>query len=172
MRAVVGEQALKLKGDFTWEESAAPSLTNLEVSVDSGDLMVVVGSTGSGKSSLLGAALGLMQQVEGEPVDLRGKASALHSPAYCCLSVKSLVPFKPLPTDAFRSNCYSLPCTYLAHHEPENVNSSRLSSLSLSAFCLGTATSLTEYVDGRLSTCIWAGALRSSSFCCPSIRCS
>ena len=100
VRAVVGEQALKLKGDFTWEESAAPSLTNLEVSVDSGDLMVVVGSTGSGKSSLLGAALGLMQQVEGEPVDLRGKASALHSPVNCCLSVKSLLPFTPLSTVA------------------------------------------------------------------------
>ena len=82
LRAGVGEQALKVKGDFTWEESAAPSLTNLEVSVDSGDLMVVVGSTGSGKSSLLGAALGLMQQVEGEPVDLRGKASA---PSVTCL---------------------------------------------------------------------------------------
>ena len=109
--AVVGEQALKLKGDFTWEESAAPSLTNLEVSVDSGDLMVVVGSTGSGKSSLLGAALGLMQQVEGEPVDLRGKASALHSPAFCCLSVRSLVSFTPLPTGAFWLNHQCHPCT-------------------------------------------------------------
>ena len=109
--AVVGEQALKLKGDFTWEESAAPSLTNLEVSVDSGDLMVVVGSTGSGKSSLLGAALGLMQQVEGEPVDLRGKASALHSPAFWCLSVKPVVSFTPLPTGAFWLNHQCHPCT-------------------------------------------------------------
>ena len=70
-----GEQALHLQGDFTWEESAAPSLTNLDAAVNAGDLMVVVGPTGSGKSSLLGAALGLMQQVSGDPVNLRGKAS-------------------------------------------------------------------------------------------------
>ena len=70
---IAGEEALFLSGDFTWEESAAPSLTGLEVTVDAGDLMVVVGPTGSGKSSLLGAALGLMQQASGEPVSLRGK---------------------------------------------------------------------------------------------------
>lgn len=64
-----------MQGDFTWEESAEPSLTNLDAEVKSGELMVVVGPTGSGKSSLLGAALGLMQQVSGEPVNLRGKAS-------------------------------------------------------------------------------------------------
>ena len=70
-----GEKALHLQGDFTWEESAEPSLTDLDATVNSGDLMVVVGPTGSGKSSLLGAALGLMQQVSGNPVNLRGKAS-------------------------------------------------------------------------------------------------
>lgn len=70
-----GEKALHLQGDFTWEESAEPSLTNLDAEVKSGELMVVVGPTGSGKSSLLGAALGLMQQVSGDPVNLRGKAS-------------------------------------------------------------------------------------------------
>lgn len=73
--AHAGETALHLQGDFTWEESAEPSLTNLDAAVNSGDLMVVVGPTGSGKSSLLGAALGLMQQVSGKPVNLRGKAS-------------------------------------------------------------------------------------------------
>ena len=72
---VAGENALELNGDFTWEESSAPALTGLDASVQSGDLMVIVGSTGSGKSSLLGAALGLMQQVEGQPVKLHGKAS-------------------------------------------------------------------------------------------------
>ncbi len=121
LHAFVGEQALKLKGDFTWEESAAPSLTNLEVSVDSGDLMVVVGSTGSGKSSLLGAALGLMQQVEGEPVDLRGKASALHSPAYCCLSVKALVPKISCLLMPVGQTTSHIPAYTYAHHEPESV---------------------------------------------------
>lgn len=74
----VGEKALHLQGDFTWEESAEPSLTDLDAAMNSGDLMVVVGPTGSGKSSLLGAALGLMQQVSGNPVNLRGKASTLN----------------------------------------------------------------------------------------------
>ncbi len=54
--------------------------------------MVVVGSTGSGKSSLLGAALGLMQQVEGEPVRLRGKARALQL-VPVCVSLKFTLPF-------------------------------------------------------------------------------
>lgn len=75
MVVAAGEKALQLQGDFTWEESAAASLTDLDAAVNSGDLMVVVGPTGSGKSSLLGAALGLMQQVSGSPVNLRGKAS-------------------------------------------------------------------------------------------------
>ena len=74
----VGEKALHLQGDFTWEESAEPSLTGLDAAVNSGDLMVVVGPTGSGKSSLLGAVLGLMQQVSGNPVNLHGKASHPH----------------------------------------------------------------------------------------------
>ncbi|KAL3160420.1 hypothetical protein ABBQ32_010743 [Trebouxia sp. C0010 RCD-2024] len=77
-----GEKALHLQGDFTWEESAEPSLTNLDAEVKSGELMVVVGPTGSGKSSLLGAALGLMQQVSGEPVNLRGKVAYVPQSAF------------------------------------------------------------------------------------------
>lgn len=41
-----GEEALKLQGDFTWEESAAPSLTGLDASIKTGELMVIVGQTG------------------------------------------------------------------------------------------------------------------------------
>ncbi len=170
VRAVVGELALKLKGDFTWEESAAPSLTNLEVSVDSGDLMVVVGSTGSGKSSLLGAALGLMQQVEGEPVNLRGKASALHSPAYCCLSVKSLVSFSPVPTGAFWLSHRCHPCTYLAHHEPESVN---IIIIIIIRLLFGDSAGAQAAGRGEsFNLHRKAGALGSSACCCPLIRCN
>lgn len=83
MVVAVGEKALHLQGDFTWEESAEASLTDLDAAVNSGDLMVVVGPTGSGKSSLLGAALGLMQQVSGSPVNLRGKASTCTAAQLC-----------------------------------------------------------------------------------------
>lgn len=43
---LAGEDALRLQGDFTWEESAAPSLTGLDASVKTGDLLVIVGQTG------------------------------------------------------------------------------------------------------------------------------
>lgn len=35
-----------MQGDFTWEESAPPSLTGINASVKTGELMVVVGQTG------------------------------------------------------------------------------------------------------------------------------
>ena len=41
-----GEEALKLQGDYTWEESAAPSLTGLNASIKTGELLVIVGQTG------------------------------------------------------------------------------------------------------------------------------
>ena len=48
---------------------------DMDLSVPRGSLVAVVGMTGSGKSSLLAAGLGLMQQVQGPPVVVRGKVS-------------------------------------------------------------------------------------------------
>jgi ABC-type Mn2+/Zn2+ transport system ATPase subunit len=67
---------VRLAGEFTWDIDAPASLVDLDLSVPRGSLVAVVGMTGSGKSSLLAAALGLMQQVQGPPVVVRGKVWA------------------------------------------------------------------------------------------------
>ncbi|KAF1772926.1 P-loop containing nucleoside triphosphate hydrolase [Phytophthora cactorum] len=53
--------------DFKWEEDAsAPTLANINVSLQPGTLTVVVGPVGSGKSSLVNAILGEMPQTRGK----------------------------------------------------------------------------------------------------------
>ena len=75
-RLCAGETAIRLAGEFTWDEGAPASLVDIDLAIPAGALVAVVGQTGSGKSSLLGAALGLMKQVQGLPVEVHGKARA------------------------------------------------------------------------------------------------
>ncbi|GMF44119.1 unnamed protein product [Phytophthora fragariaefolia] len=52
--------------DFQWEEDApAPTLLSVNLTLKPGTLTVIVGSVGSGKSSLVNAILGEMQEVRG-----------------------------------------------------------------------------------------------------------
>lgn len=54
------------KGDFSWEGvDGYPILRNINVKVDSGSLVAVVGPVGSGKSSLISAFLGEMYKLSG-----------------------------------------------------------------------------------------------------------
>lgn len=54
-----GEAAVKLQwGSFAWERDAAPALNHLSLEVTKGQLVMVVGKVGAGKSSLLAALLG------------------------------------------------------------------------------------------------------------------
>lgn len=47
------------KGEFSWDSHSGPSvLRNINIKVNSSDLVAVVGHVGSGKSSLLSAILG------------------------------------------------------------------------------------------------------------------
>lgn len=62
-----------MAGEFTWDREAPATLLDIDLSVPRGALVAIVGQTGSGKSSLLSAALGLMQQVQGPDVLVRGK---------------------------------------------------------------------------------------------------
>lgn len=53
-------------GDFTWEAgSSEASLTGVTFSAAPGSLTMVVGSVGSGKSSVLSALIGQMERVKG-----------------------------------------------------------------------------------------------------------
>eukprot|EP00102_Acyrthosiphon_pisum_P020986 XP_016658196.1 PREDICTED: multidrug resistance-associated protein 1 isoform X2 [Acyrthosiphon pisum] len=53
-------------GTFTWgEPTDAPTLSNINLRVSSGQLVAVVGTVGSGKSSLVSAFLGEMEKVSG-----------------------------------------------------------------------------------------------------------
>ena len=61
--ARLGDSAVSLIGDFTWDSKGLPSLVDVSLEVPAGQLLVVVGVTGSGKTSLLSAMLGQMQQV-------------------------------------------------------------------------------------------------------------
>ncbi|KAK9823485.1 hypothetical protein WJX72_003089 [[Myrmecia] bisecta] len=60
--AAPGEPAISIRhGTFAWEVGGAPVLTNVEVEVGAGQLVMVVGEVGAGKSSLLAALLGELQ---------------------------------------------------------------------------------------------------------------
>ncbi|XP_021375006.1 multidrug resistance-associated protein 1-like [Mizuhopecten yessoensis] len=64
------------KGTFTWEkETETPTLREINLEVPDGSLVAVVGSVGSGKSSILSAILGEMEK-------LKGKANVKGSIAY------------------------------------------------------------------------------------------
>lgn len=53
-------------GSFTWGESTEPPiLSNINLRISSGQLVAVVGTVGSGKSSLVSAFLGEMDKVAG-----------------------------------------------------------------------------------------------------------
>jgi ABC-type Mn2+/Zn2+ transport system ATPase subunit len=62
-----------LEGDFAWDIEAGPAVSDLDLKVPVGSLVTIVGQTGSGKSSLLSAALGLMNQTQGSAPEVHGK---------------------------------------------------------------------------------------------------
>ncbi|CAD7704333.1 unnamed protein product, partial [Ostreobium quekettii] len=70
--APAGERAICMHGDFSWNTSAPPCLTDINLDIPSGNLVAVVGSTGAGKSSLLTSMLGLTHQLSGEPLMMAG----------------------------------------------------------------------------------------------------
>lgn len=85
---------MRLAGEFTWDIEAPASLVDIDLAIPKGAMVAVVGMTGSGKSSLLAATLGLMQQVHGPPVDVRGKVRGRRCPGalHATLNTRSAHP--------------------------------------------------------------------------------
>ncbi|XP_006642521.2 ATP-binding cassette sub-family C member 8 isoform X2 [Lepisosteus oculatus] len=52
-------------GYFTWMPDGSPTLSNIDIKIPYGQLTMIVGQVGCGKSSLLLAALGEMQKISG-----------------------------------------------------------------------------------------------------------
>lgn len=57
--------------EFTWERSQKSTLKNINLQVKQGQLIAIVGTVGSGKSSLISAMLGDMEKLSGR-VNIRG----------------------------------------------------------------------------------------------------
>ncbi|XP_028915134.1 canalicular multispecific organic anion transporter 1 [Ornithorhynchus anatinus] len=53
------------KASFTWDQDADPTIRDVTLDIQPGQLMSVVGAVGSGKSSLISALLGEMEHVHG-----------------------------------------------------------------------------------------------------------
>ena len=77
-----GEDAIVLQGDFAWDLETGPSVSELDLKVPVGSLVTIVGQTGSGKSSVLAAALGLMNQTSGPSPEVHGKVSYPDHPTW------------------------------------------------------------------------------------------
>jgi energy-coupling factor transporter ATP-binding protein EcfA2 len=98
---VAGEAAVRLAGEFTWDIEAPATLMDIDLSVPAGAFVAIVGQTGSGKSSMLSAALGLMQQVQGPPVVVRGKVRLLT----CILSLSFVIAQHILAKQSMSGTC-------------------------------------------------------------------
>lgn len=73
--------ALRLRGTFRWAADLPPVLS-VDLEVTRGELVVVVGATGAGKSSLLAAALGLLQPEPQQHVLVRGGVAYVAQSAF------------------------------------------------------------------------------------------
>lgn len=53
-------------GEFCWNKKySKPTLSDININIKAGQFVAVVGTVGSGKSSLLGAILGEMEKIKG-----------------------------------------------------------------------------------------------------------
>lgn len=84
IRTHVGDSAIKVtNGNFTWdpEDPSNFSLKNININIPSGQLVAIVGSVGTGKSSLISAILGEMEKIKGE-VQIKGSVAYVPQEAW------------------------------------------------------------------------------------------
>lgn len=68
-------------GTFSWDNEEKPTLRNINLQVKQGQLVAVVGSVGSGKSSLISAFLGEMEKLTGR-VNTKGSIAYVPQQAW------------------------------------------------------------------------------------------
>ncbi|XP_063348284.1 ATP-binding cassette sub-family C member 2-like [Pelmatolapia mariae] len=68
-------------GSFAWEKDAKPLLKNVNLDIEPGRLVAVVGAVGSGKSSLMSALLGEMHSTKGF-INIRGSLAFVPQQAW------------------------------------------------------------------------------------------
>ncbi|KAL4216369.1 hypothetical protein ACF0H5_024096 [Mactra antiquata] len=68
--------------DFAWNcETEKPTLSNIDLTIKQGELVAVVGTVGSGKSSLISACLGEMEKLRGQ-VTIKGSIAYVPQEAW------------------------------------------------------------------------------------------
>lgn len=80
--AHVGGQAIKVEGGtFSWDKDLQPALKDIDLEISEGKLVAVVGTVGSGKSSLISAFLGEMEKLKGK-VNVKGSIAYVPQQAW------------------------------------------------------------------------------------------
>ncbi|KAF7245603.1 ATP-binding cassette sub-family C member 9 [Varanus komodoensis] len=101
-------QAVVTNGFFTWSPEGAPTLSSIDIRIPQGQLTMIVGQVGCGKSSLLLGILGEMQKVSGNVIwnRIQVASSSSGAPEGCAiLPVPLPVSAGPLmPKQLFRMN--------------------------------------------------------------------
>ncbi|XP_036597659.1 multidrug resistance-associated protein 6 isoform X2 [Trichosurus vulpecula] len=78
----LGEECISVQdGTFAWSQESSPCLQRINLAVPRGSLFAVVGSVGSGKSSLLSALLGELSKLEGY-VNVKGSVAYVPQEAW------------------------------------------------------------------------------------------
>ncbi|XP_043833871.1 ATP-binding cassette sub-family C member 6 isoform X2 [Dromiciops gliroides] len=78
----MGEECISVQdGTFTWSQESSPCLQRINLAVPQGSLFAVIGSVGSGKSSLLAALLGELPKLEGY-VNIKGSVAYVPQEAW------------------------------------------------------------------------------------------
>ena len=65
--AIIRQPVVTLRNaSFSWQKSGEPILKHLDVSIDQGSLLSIIGQVGSGKTSFLMSLLGEMEKIKGD----------------------------------------------------------------------------------------------------------
>ncbi|XP_020828088.1 ATP-binding cassette sub-family C member 6 isoform X2 [Phascolarctos cinereus] len=81
-KSPIGEECISVQdGTFAWSQESSPCLQRINLAVPRGSLVAVIGSVGSGKSSLLSALLGELSKLEGY-VNIKGSVAYVPQEAW------------------------------------------------------------------------------------------